>query len=45
MLEQRTLTLISSSDNKIDAMLDIMISKMNKRDISINSLEELKKRG
>ena len=39
----KTLTLISSSDNKIDAMLDIMISKMNKRDISINSLEELKK--
>jgi len=39
----KTLTLVSSSDNKIDAMLDIMISKMNKRDISINSLEELKK--
>lgn len=39
----KTITLISSSDNKIDAMLDIMISKMNKRGISINSLEELKK--
>ena len=37
----KTLTLVSSSDNKIDAMLDIMISKMNKRDISINSLEEI----
>jgi hypothetical protein len=39
----KTLTLITSSDNKIDAMRDILISKMNKRGISINSLEELKK--
>ena len=39
----KTLTLISTSDNKIDAMRDILISKMNKRGISINSLEELKK--
>jgi len=39
----KTLTLISSSDNKIDAMRDILISNMNKRAISINSLEELKK--
>ena len=39
----KSLTLISASDNKIDAMLDIMISKMNKRGISINSLEEIKK--
>ena len=39
----KTLTLISSSDNKIDAMRDILISKMNKRGLSINSLEELKK--
>lgn len=39
----KTLTLISSIDSKIDAMFDIMISKMNKRGISINSLEELKK--
>lgn len=39
----KTLTLISSSDNKIDAMKDILISSMNKRGISINSLEELKK--
>jgi len=38
----KTLTLLSASDNKVDAMKDIMISKMNKRDISINSLEELK---
>ena len=28
----KTLTLISSSDNKIDAMRDILISKMNKKD-------------
>lgn len=39
----KTLTLTSSSDNKIDAMYDILISKMNKRSISINSLEEVKK--
>lgn len=39
----KTLTLISASDNKIDAIKDILISKMNKRNISINSLEELKK--
>lgn len=39
----KTLILISSSDNKIDAMRDILISNMNKRGISINSLEELKK--
>ena len=39
----KTLVLISTSDNKIDAMLDILISKMNKRGISINSLEEIKK--
>lgn len=38
----KTLTLLSASDNKIDAMKDIMISKMNKRNISINSLEEVK---
>ncbi|MFA9374471.1 YajQ family cyclic di-GMP-binding protein [Poseidonibacter sp.] len=38
----KTLVLTSASDNKIDAMKDILISKMNKRDISINSLEELK---
>jgi len=39
----KSLILISSSDNKIDAMFDILISKMNKRGISINSLEEIKK--
>lgn len=38
----KTLSLISASDNKVDAIKDILISKMNKRDISINSLEELK---
>lgn len=39
----KTLILVSSSDNKIDSMMDILISKMNKRGISINSLEEIKK--
>ena len=38
----KTLILTSASDNKIDAMRDILISKMNKREISINSLEETK---
>lgn len=38
----KTVTLISASDNKIDAMKDVLISKMNKRGVSINSLEELK---
>lgn len=39
----KTLTLISSSDNKVDAIYDIMIAKMNKRGLSINSLDEAKK--
>ena len=39
----KSLTIVSSSDNKIDAMYDILISKMNKRGLSINSLEESKK--
>jgi len=39
----KTLTLISSSDNKVEAMYDILISKMNKRGLSINSLEDAKK--
>ena len=39
----KTLTLVTASDNKIDAMRDVLISKMNKRGLSINSLEELKK--
>ncbi|SKB54282.1 YajQ family cyclic di-GMP-binding protein [Malaciobacter marinus] len=38
----KTLSIVSASDNKVDAIKDILISKMNKRDISINSLEELK---
>lgn len=39
----KTLTINSSSDNKVDAMYDILISKMNKRGLSINSLEESRK--
>ncbi len=38
----KTLVLISASDNKIDAMKDVLISKMNKRGVSINSIEEVK---
>jgi cyclic-di-GMP-binding protein len=41
-MNAKVLTLLSASDNKIDAMKDILISKMNKRGVSINSLEELK---
>ncbi len=39
----KLVTIISASDNKADAIYDILISKMNKRSISINSLEEIKK--
>ena len=39
----KTLSIVSASDNKVDAMYDIMISKMNKRGLSINSLDEAKK--
>jgi uncharacterized protein YajQ (UPF0234 family) len=37
----KIITLLTQSDNKIDAMKYILISKMNKREVSINSLEEL----
>lgn len=40
--QAKTVVLLTASDQKIDAMKDILISKMNKRDISINSLEEIK---
>ena len=39
----KTLTINSSSDNKVEAIYDILISKMNKRGLSINSLEESRK--
>ena len=39
----KTIVLISATDNKVDAIYDVLISRMNKRGISINSLEELKK--
>lgn len=39
----KTITLTSSSDNKVDAMYDVLIAKMNKRGLSINSLDEAKK--
>ena len=39
----KTVTLLSASDNKIDAMKDILISKMNKRGVSINSLRRIEK--
>ena len=39
----KTIILTSSSDNKVDAMYDVLISKMNKRGLSINSLDEAKK--
>jgi len=37
----KIVTLLSASDQKIDAMKDILISKMNKRGVPINALEEL----
>jgi uncharacterized protein YajQ (UPF0234 family) len=39
--DSKLLTLLSISDQKCEAMMDILISKMNKRGVSINSLEEL----
>ncbi len=41
----KVLTLSSSSDSKIDALKDIVISKMIKRDLSPKSLEEIKQDG
>lgn len=41
----KTLTLSSSTDNKIDALKDILISKLIKRDIAGKSLEEVKTEG
>jgi len=39
----KTITLISTRDNKVDALYDILLSKLNKRGIPINSLDEPKK--
>ncbi len=41
----KTLTLSSSSEQKIDALKDILISKLIKREISGKSLEEVKTEG
>ena len=41
----KTLSLSSSSDQKIDALKDILISKLIKRDIAGKSLEEVKTEG
>ena len=36
----KTITVVSTSDQKIDAIKDIIISKMNKRGVNINSIDE-----
>ena len=41
----KTLSLSSSSDSKIDALKDILLSKMIKRGLSPKSLEEIKSEG
>jgi hypothetical protein len=41
----KTLTLSSSTDSKIDALKDILISKLIKRDIAGKALEEVKTEG
>ena len=41
----KLLTLSSSSDSKIDALKDIVISKMIKRNLSPKSLDEIKQEG
>ena len=43
--EGKTLSLSSSSDSKIDALKDILISKLIKRNIAGKSLEEVKTEG
>jgi len=43
--EGKTLSLSSSSDSKIDALKDILISKLIKRGIAGKSLEEVKTEG
>ncbi len=40
-LGAKVVTLLTASDQKIDAMKDILISKMNKRGVPINALEEV----
>jgi len=37
----KILTMITASEQKIDAMIDIMLSKLSKRDIPLNALEEI----
>ncbi|PID47414.1 MAG: YajQ family cyclic di-GMP-binding protein [Proteobacteria bacterium] len=39
----KTITLLSSSDNKAEAMKDIVISKLIKRSIPANAIKELKR--
>jgi uncharacterized protein YajQ (UPF0234 family) len=41
----KTLSLSSSSDSKIDALKDILVSKLIKRDIAGKSLDEVKTEG
>ncbi|WP_456428346.1 YajQ family cyclic di-GMP-binding protein [Nitratifractor sp.] len=41
----KTLSLVSSSDSKIDALKDILLSKMIKRGLSPKSLDEIKREG
>ena len=43
--QAKTLSLSSSSDSKIDALKDILISKLIKRNIAGKSLEEVKTEG
>ena len=45
MRRQKILSLSSSSDSKIDALKDILISKLIKRGIAGKSLEEVKSEG
>ncbi|MBF6677304.1 YajQ family cyclic di-GMP-binding protein [Campylobacter sputorum] len=41
--KDKTITLLTSSDNKIDALKDILISKLIKRDIPSSALKDGKK--
>jgi uncharacterized protein YajQ (UPF0234 family) len=41
----KTLTLVSSSDSKIDALIDILYSKMIKRGLDVKNISEQKREG
>lgn len=39
----KTVTILSSGEAKVDAIIDMLLSRMSKRNIPLNALEELKR--